>query len=89
MLTTAIMGLDLIHVNQFMEVYMTTEADSMEKLTYTIAETAKVLGVGKNRVYEGVSNGSIPGIRLGGRWIIPKFALHRMLETGRLNPVIE
>ncbi len=64
---------------------MTTE----EKMTYTVLETAKVLGVGKNRVYEGVMNGTLPGIRLGGRWIIPKHALHRMLETGRLQPVVE
>ncbi len=54
---------------------MTTE----EKLTYTVIETAKLLGVGKTRVYEGVADGTIPAIRLGGRWIIPKFALHRFL----------
>ncbi len=51
-----------------------------QKLTYTVLETAKLLGVGKNSVYEGVANGTIPAIRFGGRWIIPKFALHRWLE---------
>ncbi len=50
------------------------------KLTYTILEAAKALGIGKNVAYEAVASGKIPSIRMGKRRIlIPKAALDRML----------
>ena len=35
------------------------------KLTYTVSEASKVLGIGKTKMYELVSSGEIKSIRFG------------------------
>jgi excisionase family DNA binding protein len=59
-----------------------------ERLTFTIAETAKKLGIGKNQAYEAARCGEIPTIRIGKRILVPKAALDRMLlpSTGQSRP---
>jgi excisionase family DNA binding protein len=47
--------------------------------TYTVEETAKLLGVGRNKAYEGVAAGEIPSIRIGKRILVPRIALEQML----------
>jgi excisionase family DNA binding protein len=49
------------------------------RLTYSVDEAAKVLGIGRNRAYEAASRGEIPTIRIGKRVLVPKAALDRML----------
>ena len=51
------------------------------RLTYTVDEASKMLGLSRNSAYEGVARGDIPSIRVGRRLIIPKAALDRLLET--------
>ena len=41
-----------------------------EKLTYSVEEAAKRIGVGKNAVYELAKAGKIPFIRIGRRYVI-------------------
>ena len=53
------------------------------KLTFTVEETAKILGIGRNSAYEAVARGEIPVIRVGKRLLVPKAALMKMLETAR------
>ncbi len=53
---------------------MTTRA------TYGVQEAAKILGIGRNAAYEAARRGDIPTIRIGGRILVPKAALERMLE---------
>ena len=53
----------------------------MSKLTYTIPETAKILGIGRSAAYEAARSGQIPTIRIGKRILVPLAALERMLET--------
>jgi excisionase family DNA binding protein len=53
---------------------------SSQRLTITVTEAAKRLGIGKNQAYEGVHRGQIPSIRVGKRILIPLKALQRMLE---------
>ena len=41
-----------------------------EKLTYSVEEAAKRIGLGKNAIYELAKAGKIPVIRVGRRYII-------------------
>jgi len=53
----------------------------MEKLTYTISECAKLIGVSKSVCYEAARTGRLPVIHVGKRrMVVPKHALHKMLE---------
>ena len=40
-------------------------------LTTTVAVAARVLGIGINQCYASVKDGTIPSIRLQGRYVIP------------------
>lgn len=51
-----------------------------ERLTLTIEETAKLLGIGRQLAYDRVKTGQIPVIRIGRRLLVPKKALEKLLE---------
>jgi excisionase family DNA binding protein len=51
-----------------------------ERLTLTIAETAKRLGIGKNQAYEAAKRGEIPTVKIGKRILVPVAALERKLQ---------
>jgi excisionase family DNA binding protein len=42
-------------------------------------ETAGLLGLSRNSVYAAAARGDIPTIRIGGRLLVPKTALDRLL----------
>ena len=48
-------------------------------------ETAKILGIGKNAVYEAARKGEIPTIRIGGRILVLKGRLDQMLRGERVT----
>ena len=52
----------------------------MEKLTLTIDEAGKTLGLSRASAYKAVHDGSIPSIRLGRRLLVPIGQLERMLN---------
>ena len=56
----------------------------MDRQTLTIAEIAAILGIHKNTAYRAAKRGEIPTIRVGGRLLVPKAVLIRILagETG-------
>ena len=55
----------------------------VERLVYTIAETAKLLSLSKGLAYQLAREGKIPVIRLGRRLVVPKISIQRMLaEAG-------
>jgi len=54
-----------------------------KKLTFTVDETAKMLGIGRNSAYEAIARGEIPIIKVGKRLLVPKAALEKLLD-GRL-----
>ena len=59
-----------------------------ERLTLTIAETAKLLGIGRQLTYERVKTGEIPVIKIGRRLLVPRRALEKLLEQGQaVTPV--
>ena len=42
----------------------------MDKLTYSVSELAKVLGIGRNVAYELVSREDFPSVRVGQRRVV-------------------
>ena len=55
----------------------------MRKLTLTVVETAKILGIGRQLAYEKVKTGEIPVIKIGRRLLVPRRALEKLLEQGQ------
>lgn len=51
-----------------------------ERLTLTIEETARLLGIGRQLAYEKARTGEIPVIKIGRRLLVPRRALERLLE---------
>jgi excisionase family DNA binding protein len=52
----------------------------MDRVTLTVTETAKLLGIGRGQAYDAVRRGEIHAIRLGKRLVVPKAAIDRLLE---------
>jgi excisionase family DNA binding protein len=61
------------------------EADrraEQRRITLTVNETAKLLGIGRNQAYEAIKRGEIPGvIRIGRRLLVSEAALHRLINA--------
>ena len=53
-----------------------TEPDSV---TYTIAESAKLLRMGINQTYEAVHRGDIPSIKIGHRRYVPAWFFRKLM----------
>ncbi len=64
---------------------MMATISEVERLTLTIPEAAKVLGISRGSAYALVNQGVIPVLRLGRRLVVPRAALLRMLDQGVQN----
>jgi len=53
----------------------------IERVTYTVDEASKLLGLSRNSAYEGVARGDIPSMRIGRRLLVPRAALERLLAA--------
>jgi excisionase family DNA binding protein len=53
----------------------------MEKLVYTVNETAQILNIGMNKAYELIQQKQIPNVRVGRKFLIPKQALESWLAN--------
>lgn len=53
---------------------------TMEKLVYTVKETAQVLNIGMNNAYCLVNSKNFPRIQVGRKILVPKKALEKWLE---------
>ena len=51
----------------------------MEKATLTVAETAEYIGIGLNKAYKMVNDRTIPSLRIGKQFKIPKTVLDEWL----------
>ena len=51
----------------------------VERLTLSIVEAAKILGIGRNSAYEAARRGQIPTLTIGRRLLVPKWELERYL----------
>jgi excisionase family DNA binding protein len=54
--------------------------DEPMKVTITIPEAEKKLGVGRNQAYAAAHRGELPTIKIGRRLLVPVVALERMLR---------
>ncbi len=51
-----------------------------DKLTLSVEEAAKVLGIGRNLCYDKCKSGLIPVIKIGRRLLVPRSALEKFLS---------
>ena len=56
-----------------------------EKLTLTVDEVARYLGIGRNSAYEAIARGEIPAVKIGKRLLVPKVALEKLLSGDHKN----
>ena len=53
-----------------------------EPLVVSIEIAARLLGLGRSSAYAAAKRGEIPAIKIGGRLLVPKAALLRLLDGG-------
>ena len=51
----------------------------MDKLTYTVEEAGKVLGLSRPSAYAAAASGELPTIRIGRRLLVPRVQLEALL----------
>lgn len=56
------------------------DIDPSQKVTFTVPEVAELLGVSRAAAYRAVKAGDLPALRLGRRWLIPRWKLIDMLQ---------
>ena len=52
-----------------------------EKLTFTVEEAGKLLGISRALAYQMVHTGKLPTLRFGKRLVVPQKAIESMLES--------
>jgi excisionase family DNA binding protein len=57
-----------------------TDEAPVRRLTFTVEEAGRVLGVSRSYAYELVRQGEIPCMRLGRRIVVPARALEALLD---------
>ena len=62
---------------------MAKEARDVRRTTYTVAEFAKLAGIGRNQAYEAVRKKQVVSIKFGKRILIPAASLDRLLSGGQ------
>ncbi len=55
--------------------------EPIHRLTLTVEEAARILGISRAFAYEAVARGEIPCIRIGKRILVPIAGLNRLLES--------
>jgi excisionase family DNA binding protein len=58
-----------------------SEPEGEQPVVYTVEETAALLRIGRNHAYEALKDGTIPSLRFGRRWVVPRAALERLLKN--------
>jgi len=56
-------------------------SNKRDRETLSVPEAARKLGIGRNSAYDAARRGDIPTVRIGGRILIPKKALERLLDA--------
>jgi excisionase family DNA binding protein len=52
-----------------------------KRLTVTVEEAAKILGIGRGLAYEAIRTGQIKSVRIGRRILVPLAPLRKMLNA--------
>ncbi len=56
-------------------------SDDSERLTLSVEEAGRILGISRGAAYARAGDGSLPTLRLGKRLLVPKSALEKMLQV--------
>ena len=56
------------------------ENKTQDKLTITVPEAARMLGISRGLAYEMAREGTIPTLRFGRRVVVPLAAIERLLQ---------
>jgi excisionase family DNA binding protein len=59
---------------------------AVEKMAFSVKETADCLGLCSNTVYELIQSGKLPAIRLGRKILVSKIELQAWLKDGNQPP---
>lgn len=59
----------------------TPDKQLAERAVYTVVEVARLLSLSRGTAYVLVRDGTIPALRLGGRWVIPRARFHAWLDS--------
>ncbi len=51
-----------------------------ERVTLDVPAAGRMLGLSRNAAYQAVRRGEIPAVKIGGRLLVPRAALMRLLE---------
>lgn len=51
-----------------------------DRTTLTVEEAAKVLGISRGSAYAAVSERTLPTVKIGRRYLVPRVALERLLN---------
>ena len=54
-------------------------AKGADRLTYTVPEAGRLLGISRGAAYAAAADKTIPTIRIGRRLLVPRAALERLL----------
>jgi excisionase family DNA binding protein len=57
-----------------------------EKLTITVPEAGRALGIGRNTAYAAARTGELPTLKIGKRLLVPVVALKRLLTEPKSTP---
>jgi excisionase family DNA binding protein len=57
------------------------DSERVEKLTYTVEECARAIGIGRTSVYELIATGELLTVKIGGRRLVPVSAARALLES--------
>jgi len=61
--------------------------EAWQPVFYTAAETSKIVRLDESTLYRHLRNGTFPGVKIGGRYVVPHVVLERLisdvLATGR------
>jgi excisionase family DNA binding protein len=60
-------------------------AIALARMTLTIPEAARLLGISRNAAYQAARSGQIPTLRIGRLLLVPKVAFDAMLAGGGTN----
>jgi excisionase family DNA binding protein len=58
--------------------------DNPDRMTFSVSEAATALGIGRTLAYQLAQSGQLGAVRVGGRWVVPRRAIDRLLEGEKL-----
>jgi len=54
-----------------------------ERLTFTVDEVARLLGISRSGAYDSIARGEIPSLRIGRRVLVPREPLLDLVRSAR------